>query len=70
MTSTATEVKRIINIDLANLLLENGHTLKYIDKVRDRKTGAIKVYFFFEKSEQLQAEVDSFMLELEEARRK
>lgn len=66
---THDEVKRIINIDLANLLLKKGYTLKYIDKKRDRKTGAMRVYFFFKQSTQLQSEVDSFMLKLEATRK-
>lgn len=66
---TQVKVKRVINTDLVNLLLDKGYTLKYIDKSRDRRTGAIKLYFFFEYSEKLQAEIDSFMLELKVSRK-
>lgn len=67
--TTQVKVKRVINTDLVNLLLDKGYTLKYIDKSRDRRTGAIKLYFFFEQSTQLQSEIDAFMLELEASRK-
>lgn len=63
------EVKRVINIDLVNLLLEKGFKLKYVNKGKDYKTKAIRLYFFFEYSEKLQYEIDSFMLELKHSRK-
>lgn len=62
-------MKKVINTDLVNLLLEKGHRLDHVERDLNYKTGAIKIYFFFEYSKEIEEEVDRFMLELKKSKK-